>query len=149
MKLFRSQFSRCPRSWDTRHSVSSHICQTMLVSNWFLQFPVPELYFWRANKNKDESPSPKSNDNSTHIYYIGLASSTAATPSNMSTSLSCQVLLRSYQKSRTFHRHFCPFNCKSTISCSRQQVLKITFPTLIFLLIHSTRSSNQGETSPD
>lgn len=69
MKLFGSQFSRCPRSWDTHLSVSSHICQTRLVSNWFLQFPVPELYFWRANKNKDESPSPKSNDNSTHIYY--------------------------------------------------------------------------------
>lgn len=68
----------------------------------------------------------------------GWASDTAVTPSNMSISLSCQVLLLSCQKSRTFYRHFCPFNCKSTISCSKQQILKIPCPSL-FLLIHSTK----------
>lgn len=37
------------------HSAGFKIAQRRPVSNWFLQFPIPDLYlyFWRANKNKD------------------------------------------------------------------------------------------------
>lgn len=100
------------------------------------------LYFWRAKKNKEESPSAKSNDNATHKYYRHRLWYMVA-PSNVSTSLSCQVRLPSCQN-RTSYRHFCLFNSQSTIRCSRQQELKITFPNFIFS--SPLRSSSQGKT---
>ena len=128
MKLFRSQFPGCPRSWNTHCSASSDTCQRRLVSNWSLQFPVPNLYpyFWRANKNKDESPSPHSDGNSNHIHHR-LSLWRRRDLSSMPTALPCQALLLSCHKSRTFHRNFCSFYCKSTVSCSKQQSIKINF----------------------
>lgn len=131
MKLFRSQFPGCPRSWNTHCSASSDTCQRRPVSNWSLQFPVPNLYpyFWKANKNKDESPSPKSDDNSKHIHCRLSLWQRCHLP-NMSTSLPRQVLLLSCQTTESFTGTSVPFIANLQLAAQSNKVLKITFSNL-------------------
>lgn len=146
MKLFRSQFPGCPRSWNMHCSASSDICQRRLVSHWSLQFPVPHLYpyFWRANKNKDESPSPQSDDNSNHIHY-GLASGTDVIFPTCPLPSPARLSSWAATKKESFTGTPVPSIANLQLAAESNKVLKLTFSNLFF---SSTplRNSNQGET---
>lgn len=134
---FRSQFSGWPKSWDAPHSpsfliyVRGDLFQTNFSSFQFLTF----IYISGGLiKTKVSLFLPKAM--TSLPTDIGLHSDTAVILPTCPLP-SCQVLLLSCQKDRTFYRHFCPFNSQSTIRCSRQQVFKIFL--LVFLLIHSIK----------